>query len=322
MAQQCSSETRVMLLGAANDIHLYKQLIAMGLTDYFSGDTHAEQILGSIERTFSDIDPNTQARVIAFIGAGGGVGSSSIAANTAWGLADTYEEKVTLVDLDLAFGTSSLEFNIDSKQTVADALDQPDRLDNALVERFLAPYNDHVSVLTAPANLAERQNIGIESIELLLGLVRKLSNFVVLDLPNVWHSWVQELLLQADETVIVAYPDLAGVRNTKNMLEFLEDGRGVDTPARLLLNKIGASKKTELRVKDFETAVERVPLLSIQYEPIVFGTAMNNGELVVTANKHGKVTQKLMRLSKEISGRLNPEKSRPGYSFLPFLQKK
>lgn len=322
MAQQCSSETRVMLLGAANDIHLYKQLIAMGLTDYFSGDTHAEQVLGSIERTFSDIDPNTQARVIAFIGAGGGVGSSSIAANTAWGLADTYEEKVTLVDLDLAFGTSSLEFNIDSKQTVADALDQPDRLDNALVERFLTPYNDHVSVLTAPANLAERQNIGIESIELLLGLVRKLSNFVVLDLPNVWHSWVQELLLQADETVIVAYPDLAGVRNTKNMLEFLEDGRGVDTPARLLLNKIGASKKTELRVKDFETAVERVPLFSIQYEPIVFGTAMNNGELVVTANKHGKVTQKLMRLSKEISGRLDPEKSRPSYSFLPFLRKK
>ena len=322
MAQQCSSETRVMLLGAANDIHLYKQLIAMGLTDYFSGDTDAEQVLGSIERTFSDIDPNTQARVIAFIGAGGGVGSSSIAANTAWGLADTYEEKVTLVDLDLAFGTSSLEFNIDSKQTVADALDQPDRLDNALVERFLAPYNDHVSVLTAPANLAERQNIGIESIELLLGLVRKLSNFVVLDLPNVWHSWVQELLLQADETVIVAYPDLAGVRNTKNMLEFLEDGRGVDTPARLLLNKIGASKKTELRVKDFETAVERVPLLSIQYEPIVFGTAMNNGELVVTANKHGKVTQKLMRLSKEISGRLDPEKGRRSYSFLPLLRKK
>ena len=322
MAQQCSSETRVMLLGAANDIHLYKQLIAMGLTDYFSGDTHAEQILGSIERTFSDIDPNTQARVIAFIGAGGGVGSSSIAANTSWGLADTYGEKVTLVDLDLAFGTSSLEFNIDSKQTVADALDQPDRLDNALVERFLAPYNDHVSVLTAPANLAERQNIEIETIELLLGLVRKLSNFVVLDLPNVWQSWVQELLLQADETVIVAYPDLAGVRNTKNMLEFLEDGRGVDTPARLLLNKIGASKKTELRVKDFETAVERVPLFSIQYEPIVFGTAMNNGELVVTANKHGKVTQKLMRLSKEISGRLDPEKSRPSYSFLPFLQKK
>ena len=322
MAQRCSSETRVMLLGAANDIHLYKQLIAMGLTDYFSGDTHAEQVLGSIERTFSDIDPNTQARVIAFIGAGGGVGSSSIAANTAWGLADIYEEKVTLVDLDLAFGTSSLEFNIDSKQTVADALDQPDRLDNALVERFLAPYNDHVSVLTAPANLAERQNIEIESIELLLGLVRKLSNFVVLDLPNVWHPWVQELLLQADETVIVAYPDLAGVRNTKNMLEFLEDGRGVDTPARLLLNKIGASKKTELRVKDFETAVERVPLFSIQYEPIVFGTAMNNGELVVTANKHGKVTQKLLRLSKEISGRLDPEKSRPSYSFLPFLRKK
>ena len=322
MAQQCSSETRVMLLGAANDIHLYKQLIAMGLTDYFSGDTNVEQVLGSIERAFSDIDPNTQARVIAFIGAGGGVGSSSIAANTAWGLADTYEEKVTLVDLDLAFGTSSLEFNIESKQTVADALDQPDRLDNALVERFLAPYNDHVSVLTAPANLAERQNIGIESIELLLGLVRKLSNFVVLDLPNVWHSWVQELLLQADETVIVAYPDLAGVRNTKNMLEFLEDGRGVDAPARLLLNKIGASKKTELRVKDFETAVERVPLFSIQYDPIVFGTAMNNGELVVTANKHGKVTQKFMRLSKEISGRLDPEKGRPSYSFLPLLRKK
>ena len=303
LAQHCSAETSVMLLGATNDIHLYKQLTAMGVTDYFSEGSNEQEILVSIERNFSDVDPAEQAHVIAFIGVAGGVGSSSLAANTAYTLGTQYKEKVTLVDLDLAFGTSSLEFNIDPSQTVSDALDTPERLDNTLLERFLMPYDEQVSVLTSPATLTERQSVRTESVEILLKLVRNLSNFVVLDLPNLWQPWVQELLLQANETIVVAYPDLAGTRNTKNIMEFLKEGRGVDMPTRLLLNKVGATKKTELRMKDFETAAQSKPFLSIQHEPALFGTAMNNGELAVAANKNSKLAQKISLLTAEISGR-------------------
>ena len=195
LAEQCSSETSVMLVGPNNDIGLYKRVLTLGGTDYFSDDASSDQLIVSIEQTFSDIDPANQARVMAFIGSRGGVGSSVVAANTAYCLAHVFEENVTLVDLDLAFGTSALELNLDAKQTVSDALDQPDRLDDTLIERFMVPYDDYLSVLTTPAGLVQKQDINIESIETLLKLVRAISNFVVLDLPHLWQPWVQELLL-------------------------------------------------------------------------------------------------------------------------------
>ena len=252
-----------MLFGPHNDIDLYKNLLALGITDYFSDSATTEQVLQSIERSFSEVDPASQARVIAFIGAGGGVGSSVTAANTAYNLAQLFNEKVILVDLDLSFGSSSLDFNLSAKQTVSDALAHPDRLDDVLIERFLVPYNDYLSILTAPASLIDQQEVEIASIEKLLQLVRRLANFIVLDLPHAWQPWVQELLLQVDEVVVISYPDLAGIRNTKNILDFLGEGRGVDAPTRLIFNRVGASRKTELGIKDSQGAIDQAPLLSI-----------------------------------------------------------
>ena len=303
LAEQCSSETSVMLVGPSNDISLYKRLLALGITDYFSHDSHTNQLVSSIETAFSDVDPAEQARVAAFIGSRGGVGSSVVAANTAYCIARAFEEKVTLVDLDIAFGTSALELNIDAKQTVFDALDQPERLDDSLIERFMIPYDEHLSILTAPASLVQKQDMRIESIEILLKLVRKASNFVILDLPHLWQHWVQELLLRADETVVTSYPDLAGIRNTKNIFEFLDEGRGVDAPSRLIFNQIGASKKTELSAKACRGALERDPFLSIHYDPAIFGAAMNDGELMVESNGKHKISQKFKDLGMQISGR-------------------
>ena len=94
LAEQCSSETSVMLVGPNNDIGLYKRLLTLGVTDYFSDDASSDQLIVSIEQTFSDIDPAKQARVMAFIGSRGGVGSSVVAANTAYCLAHVFEENL------------------------------------------------------------------------------------------------------------------------------------------------------------------------------------------------------------------------------------
>ena len=319
LAEQCSSDTSVMLVGPNNDISLYKRLLALGITDYFSDDSQPDQLVESIETAFSDIDPAEQARVAAFIGSRGGVGSSVVAANTAYCMAHEFEEKVTLIDLDIAFGTSALELNVDAKQTVFEALDQPERLDDSLIERFMVPYDDYLSVLTAPPGLVQKQDMSIESIEILLKLVRAASNFVILDLPHTWQPWVQELLLRADETIVTSYPDLAGLRNTKNIFEFLDDGRGVDAPTRLIFNQIGASKKTELSAKACRGALEQDPFLSIPYDPAIFGAAMNDGELMVESNHKHKTTQKFKDLGMQISGRAIVGKRRQKQSILSLL---
>ena len=220
LSANCSPNTRVMLFGADNDIVLYKKLIGLGITDYFTPGASPDQVMSSIEETFLEGDAENQARVIAFIGANGGAGSSVVAANVAYCLAEQYNQPVTLLDLDLSFGVAGLEFDIQSKQSVMEALGQPERLDETLVERFLIPHTENLSVLPSTGDLAGIDELNHEALETLTTLLQQMNSFVVLDLPRTWRPWVRETIIDCDELVIVAQPELVALRNAKNLLDY------------------------------------------------------------------------------------------------------
>ena len=302
LSSNCSPETKVMLFGANNDISLYKRLIGMGITDYFAPDSSAEQVITAIEQTFLEGDASNLARVIAFMDANGGAGSSIIAANVAYCLADQYKQPVTIVDLDLTFGTVGLEFDIQAKQSVSDALAQPERLDETLLERFMFSYNDNLSILPSSGSFGGSNDINQSALEALLTLLQQMNSYVVLDLPRTWRPWIQEVLLDCDEAVIVATPQLSGLRNAKTLLEHLSELRPVNRPTRLVINKEGAHKKTEVRSKDFEKTIGSEPLASIPYDAALFGTAENGGKLIVDSKKKHKVSKQLFTLAQRLSG--------------------
>ena len=302
LSSNCSPETKVMLFGANNDISLYKRLIGMGITDYFAPDSSAEQVITAIEQTFLEGDASNLARVIAFMDANGGAGSSIIAANVAYCLADQYKQPVTIVDLDLTFGTVGLEFDIQAKQSVSDALAQPERLDETLLERFMFSYNDNLSILPSSGSFGGSNEINESALEALLTLLQQMNSYVVLDLPRTWLPWIQEVLLDCDEAVIVATPQLSGLRNAKTLLEHLSELRPVNRPTRLVINKEGAHKKTEVRSKDFEKTIGSEQLASIPYDAALFGTAENGGKLIVDSKKNHKVSKKLFTLAQRLSG--------------------
>ena len=302
LSANCSPDTRVMLFGPNNDISLYKKLISIGITDYFTIESTAAQVLTSIEQTFLDVDIASQARVIAFVAANGGAGSSVIAANTAYCLAQQQQQPVTLVDLDLPFGTAGLEFDIDSKQSVSDALAQPERLDETLLERFMVSQDEYLSILPSGANLGSPDEVSSDALESLISLLKQMNSYVVLDLPRTWRPWARETLLDCDEVIVVAQPELAGLRNAKNLMDHLSELRTVNRPTRLVINKEGARKKTELKSKDFEKSIGSQPILSIPYDSVLFGTALNNGNLVAETNKRHKITKRLHTLAEKLSG--------------------
>jgi pilus assembly protein CpaE len=302
LSAHCSPDTRVMLFGPNNDISLYKNLLNIGITDYFAIGSTADQVLTSIEHTFLDVDIANQARVIAFIAANGGAGSSVISANTAHCLAQQHQQPVTLVDLDLPFGTAGLEFDIHSKQSVSDALAQPERLDETLLERFMVSQDQYLSILPSGADLGSSDEVSSDALESLISLLRQMNSYVVLDLPRTWRPWTREILLDCDEVIVVAQPELAGLRNAKNLIEHLLELRTVNRPTRLVINKEGARKKTELKSKDFEKSIGTQPIISIPYDSALFGAALNNGNLVAATNKRHKVTKKLHALAEKLSG--------------------
>ena len=154
LAEVCDPNSNVVLIGPENDISLYRQLKEMGLAEYFSGGLTTDQLVTSIEAVYGDESASTQGRLIAFIGSRGGVGSSILAANTAQALGVEYKDDVLLIDCDLSFGTAALTCDVEPKQNLADALAQPGRLDDTLIERVRIKVDDFFSLIPAPAVLA------------------------------------------------------------------------------------------------------------------------------------------------------------------------
>ena len=104
-------------------------------------------------------------RIFAFVGAKGGVGSSTIAHNVGWLLSRKLMIDTVITDLDLAFGTAGLNFNQDAAQGIVDALGQPERVDQTLLDRLLAKAGEQLSPALRPRarSIATMQSTGRRS---------------------------------------------------------------------------------------------------------------------------------------------------------------
>lgn len=324
LADLCQPGTRVIIVGAENDINLFKTLIDQGISQYFVSTVTPDELKAAIVDAFADKSAQAKSRTIAFAGLRGGVGSSVLAHNVGNELANLYDEDVIIVDLDIPFGTAALSYNVQPQQTVADAISQAGSIDEALLMRYLESGGKNVSLLCAPGHLNSGVEINTNSLELVLNVVKQMASYVILDVPHMWNAWTQDILVDADETVVVGVPDLYNLRDGKNMIEFLSPNRGVEAPTRLILNKMGESKKGELPEKEFKEVLGMAPALSIPFDGDTFATAMNNGEMLRKVSAKSKATQSVEALAKLVSGKesLTKLKEEVGGSLFGSLFKK
>lgn len=112
LAEVCDPNTRLVLIGSQNDVDLYRTLIGFGVGDYLVAPIDGDKMKASIENVFGNLQAEVDGRVIGVYGLTGGTGSSVISHNLAKALADIYEERTALIDLDIPFGTAALNFNM------------------------------------------------------------------------------------------------------------------------------------------------------------------------------------------------------------------
>lgn len=309
LAPSVPEQTQVVLLGRVNDIALYRQLLGLGIADYLLPESDRQALITAIAALFSG--PDKPARLISVYGVRGGIGASTVAVNLAYTLGRVTEEDVILVDLDMAFGIAALSLNLSPRQSVVEALAQPDRLDDTLLARFLAKYDTHLQVLASPASPRQGEHgFNVEALDALLERLRRRASYVVLDLPHQWSPWMHDLLLDTTELVLVACPDLANLRDSRNILEELGEARGIDRPTRLIINRDGASPKGELAPKDFEDSIKRPPDLVIPFDAATFGMAMNNGEPISRTAPNAAAARAFETLAWMVSGRERPKGKR------------
>ena len=320
LATVCDAGTRVIVFGRVNDVTLYRELVKRGVSDYVIAPAAPIDIVRSICGLFSAPEAKAVGRVIAIAGAKGGVGASTIAHNIAWAIARDLSLDSVVADLDLAFGTAGLDFNQDPAQGIADAVFSPDRIDTAFVDRLLSKCTDHLSLLAAPATLDRVYDFGTEAFDSTLDTLRATMPCIVLDIPHQWSGWTRRALIAADDILIVAAPDLANLRNTKNLFDLLKVARPNDRPPLYCLNQVGVPKRPEIAGSEFAKAIESQPIVSIPFDPQMFGSAANNGQMIAEIAPNHRATEMFLQIAQRLTGR--GEAKKPRKSFLPpFIEK-
>jgi pilus assembly protein CpaE len=310
LAHVCDAATRVIVIGRMNDVGLYRELVRRGVSDYLIMPVDTLQMVRAVCGLFSAPDAKPVGRVIAVTGAKGGVGASTVAHNIAFAIARDLKLDAVVTDLDLAFGTAGLDFNQDPPQGIDEAVFSPDRIDHAFIDRLLAKCTDHLSLLAAPATLERVYDFGADAFDAIFDSLRATVPCVVLDVPHQWTGWTRQALIGADDILIVAAPDLANLRNTKNIYDLLKAARPNDRRPLYCLNQVGVPKRPEIKAADFAKALEDQPVAIIPFEPQVFGAAANNGQMIAEVSASHRTAETFLQLAQQLSGRAEPKKAR------------
>lgn len=321
LAAVCDPTTKVVIIGYYNDIGLYRELIRNGISEYMVQPVAMPDILAAMASIFVDPEAEPLGRSIAFIGSKGGTGASTIAHNCAFGISDLFSTETILADLDLPYGTANIDFDQDPAQGIAEAVFAPDRLDEVFLDRLLTKCSQHLSLLAAPSLLDRAYDFDGQAFQPVLDVLQRSAPVTVLDVPHAWSEWTRSVLSSVDEVVITAVPDLANLRNAKNMLDALRKMRPNDKPPHLILNQVGMPKRPEISPSDFCEPLEIDPIAIIPFDINLFGNAANSGRMISEVDPKSPTAETFSQISHIVTGRVAIKKAKKG-GLLGLLKRK
>ncbi|MEO5806232.1 AAA family ATPase [Devosia sp.] len=303
LAEVCDASTKLIVLGHVNDVVLYRELIRFGVSEYIVLPTSAQSIVSAITEIFASAGAAPIGRTVGFISAKGGAGSSTVAHNVAWAVAQSLRQDTLILDMDLAFGTVGLNFNQDPPHGIADAVMANQKIDQVMLDRLLSKAANHINLLTAPVTLERTFDFEERQFEQLIELSQNSMPVVVLDIPHAWNAWVRQTLATIDEVVIVAEPDLANLRNAKNLADTIKALRPNESAPLLVVNKLGLPRRPEIGAGEFANSIECLLLGQIPFDAALFGTAANNGQMIAEVSANNKINEVFKAIGLHVTGR-------------------
>lgn len=241
LAEVCEPHTRVVAIGATNDVRLYRELIGLGVSDYLVKPVSAEVLAEALSEAEARERPggpkSATCRTIAVVGARGGVGATAVATSLGWAAAHERHTRTVLLDLDLQFGAAALALDVEPGRGLRELLANPARIDSLLIGSALASVGDKFRVLAAEEPLETELSLRGDGLEALLAALAQDNQTVVLDVPRRLDALGRAALARADVAVIVTDLSLPGMRDSHRLLGLLGHLRTGET--LVVANRIG-----------------------------------------------------------------------------------
>lgn len=302
LADVCDPDTRVVVIGVENDIALYRALMERGIAEYLVGPVSPLAVVAMVQRLFAQGTETKFGRVFAFVGAKGGVGSSTLAQNVAWTIAEEQATPTLLLDLDFRFGSAALNLDVKLVTGLEKYVGAPEKLDAALLERLSVQRGEYLSVLPGFEDPLGEVEAAPDAVERLIELARASYPYVVVDLPHDWTVGSRDALTSADEVIIVASPDLPSLRNARALMDRLRALRPNDARPRLILNTCRMARRAEIAAAKFAKGIDVKACRTIQFDPATFGTAAAAGRTIREQAPRCASQRAVLELAMELTG--------------------
>lgn len=300
LANYVTHGTKVMIIGYINDITFYRSLIDMGVDEYMSIPLTTADFVSCVRGIYGEAVINERGHTVAIAGARGGIGTSIIAQNIAASMAEIYKKPVTIIDLDIFFGTVGINLDVDISFGVRDALEirnDKGELDESRMSKILVKKTENLWILGTNPSLLPCPELTFDNIAYVIDQVAKISEYIVLDIPHVWNDIFMEIMLSANHLLVGMDATLPALRNMQNINEVLVKKKPEGTKFDYFINLTGLDKTSELNLKEIQDAMKKEPISSIPWMPAEFRYAEMNGQLLIGEGGNKKVENKILDIA-------------------------
>lgn len=301
----CGADCKIIAIGSANDVSLYRQMLNAGVVDYLVKPLAPENLNQAMASALRGHVPGKseakEARLVLVIGTRGGVGASTIAVNTGWLLAHDLKFNCALLDLDLQFGTSSLALDLEPGRGLRDIVNSPQRVDGLMIASSIVSESEQFSVLGAEEAVDEYVQMDTGAITALLKEMTSNFDYIVVDMPRHLLAAQKRLLTSAHEIILVTELSLAGIRDTLRIKTAL-NSLSCTATLTVVASRTGPTRAGQVDPAAFEKGAQIKIDLTIPEDHKSVTLAANSGKALGSVARGAAITKALLTLAQKLSG--------------------
>ncbi len=265
LANVCEPTTGLIAIGPDNDndIRIYRALKSEGVVEYYYKPLVRSLVLQTCQSILTGTSTEPPARtgkLISVLGVRGGAGATTIATATAWHLARTNRRQVAFIDLDLQYGDAALQFDAPPSDALKEALDHPERVDEAFLDRAMIDVDDRLGLLAGLHGLDEAIAPPEAAVLSLIEVALRRYRYVFLDIPATLAPHLKRVLQLPGTLLLVSSSSLVSARDVARWRALI----GPNSAERSMLHILNAaSRGNGLPPEEFERIARGAPDIEI-----------------------------------------------------------
>lgn len=300
---QSLPQTAILLCSQNGEANFLIRAMQMGVREFLPLPLSRPDLEGALERVWAAkkrLQPESHGRgqMVVVTGHKGGVGATTISINLALALKELTAGPLAVVDLGRPFPDVGNFLDREATYSIIDLVQNLSSLDQSFVQRIMHPYQDRLDILHGCPDFKEQDGIDPEALEKIIGVLRSLYKWIIVDLSH----WLDGLFLQvckeADVVLLLTELTVPDLRNLKKLWPMLQEWQSGHDQVKVVVNRY--EKNNGLQLRDLEQVIQKSVFATLPSDYQALHEAITRGEPLTVAAPRSKLYHSLKQLARRL----------------------